>query len=61
MEKKKVLDKRLVKLENVLKGDYIPFLGGRPNRTTVISEDDIVNLRINLNIARNVDEFVALM
>ncbi len=59
MEKRHVVDKRSIKLENVLKSDYIPFLGGRPIRDKVIGKDDILNLRIILNTLSTVDEFVA--
>lgn len=34
---------------------------GRPTRMTVISEDDITNLKIALGIARSVDEFVRMI
>ena len=33
-------------------------LTGRPNRETVISEDDILNLRIALNTAKSFDAFL---
>jgi hypothetical protein len=45
----RVHDRRTVKLEKVLSKNYIPFLEGRPNRDTVISSDDILNLKIVLN------------
>ena len=58
MEKKRVVDKKHARLEEVMNGDYIPFLGGRPKRTTVISVDDILNLRILLNTTKSVEEFL---
>jgi hypothetical protein len=58
LEKKKVIDRRSVKLENVMKPDYIPFLSGRPNRETVIGKDDLMNLAIVLNTAMTVEEFI---
>lgn len=58
MENKKIIDKRQIRLEEVMKPDYIPFLGGRPKRITVISLDDIVNLKINLNTIKSVEEFI---
>jgi len=61
MEKKKVIDKRTIKLENVLKKDFIPFLGGRPKRTTVINKEDIINLKIALNVSKNVEEFLKMI
>jgi hypothetical protein len=58
MENKKIIDKRQIRLEEVMKPDYIPFLGGRPERLTVIRMDDIVNLKINLNTTESVEEFI---
>ena len=58
LQKKKVIDKRSVKLENVLKPDYIPFLSGRPNRENVIGKDDLINLAIVLNTTETVEEFI---
>ncbi|MGA2507662.1 MAG: hypothetical protein ABSF80_09320 [Chitinispirillaceae bacterium] len=58
MENKKIIDKRQIRLEEVMKPDYIPFLGGRPARITIISLDDIVNLKINLNTSKSVEEFI---
>jgi len=57
-EKKNVIDKRSIKLENVLKPDYIPFLSGRPNRDSVIGNDDLMNLEIAFNTTNSVDEFL---
>jgi hypothetical protein len=57
MEDRHVIDKRSIKLEDVMKKDYIPFLGGRPERQTIIGKDDILNLEITLNTCSSVDEF----
>jgi hypothetical protein len=59
MENRHVTDKRSIKLEDVLKKDYIPFLGGRPKRETIIGKDDIMNLAITLNTCASVEEFLA--
>lgn len=59
MEKKHVIDKRSIKLEDVLKADYIPFLSGRPERETVIGKEDLMNLEIVLNTTKTVEEFIA--
>jgi hypothetical protein len=56
--KKNVIDRRQIHLEKVMRPDYIPFLGGRPTRTTVISADDILNLTIALNTTQSVESFV---
>jgi hypothetical protein len=42
----------------VMKKDYIPFLGGRPERETIVGKDDIMNLEITLNTCSTVDEFL---
>lgn len=41
------------------KKDYIPFLAGRPNRETIINNDDIMNLRITLETTKDVKEFIS--
>ena len=58
MENKKVIDKRQIRLEEVMKPDYIPFLGGRPERSVIINPDDIMNLKINLNTTDSVEQFL---
>ncbi len=58
MENKNVVDKRAVKLEDVLRPDYIPFLGGRPARQMVIGKEDAINLTIALNTSESVEEFL---
>jgi hypothetical protein len=58
LEKKKVVDKRSVKLESVMRPDYIPFLSGRPNRETVIGKDDLMNVAIMLNTTNTVEEVI---
>lgn len=57
-EKKNVIDKRSIKLEDILKHDYIPFLSGRPERETVIGNDDLMNLEIVLNTVNTVDAVI---
>jgi hypothetical protein len=59
MENRHVIDKRSIKLEDVLKKDYIPFLGGRPKREIIINKDDITDLEITLNLCFTVNEFLA--
>lgn len=61
MEKKPVVDKRSIRLEDVMKKDYIPFLGGRPDRDKVIRLDDVLDVRINLNLADTVEDFIKIM
>ena len=55
MRKRNVIDKRRIKLENIKRDDYIPFLAGRPKRTKVINKDDVVNLTIELNVNKSID------
>ncbi|MCW8966608.1 MAG: hypothetical protein OQK82_07990 [Candidatus Pacearchaeota archaeon] len=58
MKKPIILDKRAVRLEKITHPDYIPFLGGRPNRVTVVGHDDQINLRILLNTTTSIEEFI---
>lgn len=39
----------------------IPFLGGRPQRDTIIGADDIINLRIACNTKISLEEFLQLL
>jgi hypothetical protein len=57
-DKKNVIDKRSIKLEDVMKPDYIPFLSGRPERETVIGKDDLMNLEIVLNTVNTVEDMI---
>ena len=58
MKKRHVADHRRIKLENIKKKDYIPFLEGRPKRKKVISDDDIMNISIALNTCKNLEELI---
>jgi len=58
MKKPTIIDKRAVHLEKITQPDYIPFLGGRPKRQTVINHDDLLNMRILLNTASSFEEFI---
>jgi hypothetical protein len=53
-----IVDKRRIRLEDVLKPGYIPFLGGRPDRGTVIGVDEILDLVILLNTTATVEAFI---
>jgi len=61
MEKSKVRDRRVVKIESVLRPDFIPFKGGKPARNTAIGNEDILNLRIALNTAESLEVFLTLV
>jgi len=37
---------------------YIPFMGGRPKRDQVINNDDVLNLTITLNTAKNFKKLI---
>lgn len=52
-------DKRAVKLEKVFSSDYIPLFAGRPQREKVISQDDLLDLRIALHTSRDLADFFA--
>jgi hypothetical protein len=58
MKKSNVVDNRRFKLEDIKKKDYIPFLGGRPERIKVIQHDDILNLSIALNTEKSFEKFL---
>jgi hypothetical protein len=58
MEKRNMVDSLPKHLENTTS---IPFLGGRPERTNIISVDEILDLKINLNITKTMDEFLAII
>ncbi|MBD3392741.1 MAG: hypothetical protein GF418_11625 [Chitinivibrionales bacterium] len=58
MENRNVVDKRQVRLEELMREDYIPFLEGRPGRDTVLSTDDVTNLKIALNTSLSFEEFL---
>lgn len=38
--------------------EYIPFLGGRPEREKLINSDDLLNLTIALNTSASLDDFL---
>lgn len=61
MEKQNLLENQLNMNEKNSKKTSIPFLGGRPDRITIISQDEIINLKINLNVSKSVDEFIQTM
>lgn len=56
--KRSVYDKQNVRLEEVAREDYIPFLSGRPFRELIINEDDIMNLIIAMNTSHSLEEFL---
>jgi hypothetical protein len=58
MKKPTVIDKRVIRLEEITKPGSIPFLGGRPKRTSIITGDEIINLKILLNTAVSVSDFL---
>jgi hypothetical protein len=45
----------------ILDTNKIPFLGGRPQRDTIISEDDICNLKIALETAPSFSAFLKMI
>ncbi|MFH0920609.1 MAG: hypothetical protein V1913_09625 [Fibrobacterota bacterium] len=48
----------LVRNASLLSKDYIPFLGGRPERELPINSKDIMDLKIDLWTTASVDEFM---
>lgn len=61
MDKKPVVDKRSIPFEDVVRKEFIPFLGGRPDREKVIRLDDVLDVKINLNLAETVEDFIKIM
>lgn len=61
MDNPKILDKRKVRLEQIMRDGFIPFLEGRPRRDSIINRDDLVNLRINLNVTKSIDDFLKMI
>jgi len=61
MEKRKIEEIRRLRLEQLLRKDFIPLFAGRPKREQVINQDDIVDVRIALGTTRSVQEFVNLL
>ena len=57
----KVTDKRAVRLESILSGNYIPLFEGRPKREEIINEDDKLNLEIALNSAKSWEDFLRII
>ena len=47
-----------IQLVRSLEGKKIPFKGGRPDRTEKINYDDALNLKILLNTAQSMEEFL---
>lgn len=61
MENSDTLDKTQIPPDEATKEGFIPFLEGRPKRDAVINGEDILNLKIALNTAKNLEEFVSLV
>ena len=61
MRRQNVYERRPSRLEELIPQGYIPFLHGRPVRESTIDKDDILNLRIALNTAADLEEFVQLI
>ena len=55
---KSMKDVQLYKLQELINSDYIPFLGGRPERRHPISSQEIVDLKIDLWTTSSVDIFM---
>ena len=55
---KSMKDVQWYKLKDLISHDYIPFLGGRPDRGVPICAQDIVDLKIDLWTSPSVDSFL---
>lgn len=56
--KSNVVDKRSIRLEDVMRKSYIPFLGGRPDRDKIIDKEDLCDLKIALALAPCFESFL---
>jgi len=54
---KNEVNKKLSESGLNIKVKNIPFLGGRPERDTVICSDDIVNIKIACGACKSLEEF----
>lgn len=61
MEKQNMLENPLRLKQKKSEKDFIPFLGGRPDRMTIISMDDITDLVIALNLTKSIEEFLSII
>lgn len=50
-----------IEAEEAINKKCIPFLEGRPQRDTVIGEDDILNLKIALETAKSFSAFLEMI
>ncbi len=58
MKKKSILDELNSMLSQAKKDIHQRLLIGRPEREHIISEDDILNLQIAMNSAKDLDDFL---
>lgn len=61
MDSSDTLDKPRVPPDQLSNGAFIPFLEGRPTRDGIINNEDIINLKIALNVSKNLQEFLSLV
>ncbi|NLL15009.1 MAG: hypothetical protein GX267_16525 [Fibrobacter sp.] len=52
------LDKPLIQPDQFINHPFIPFLQGRPVREGIISNEDLINLKIALNTSKSLHEFL---
>jgi len=50
---------QFARLKELLTEEYIPFLGGRPERSHPITDREIADLKIDLWTSSSVDRFLA--
>ena len=59
MKRSRLYEYRQTKREKAKK--HIPLYAGRPERDKEIANDDLLNLRIALNTAQSLDEFIGMV
>ncbi len=61
MDSPNILDKPRDPPDQLSNSSFIPFLEGRPNRDGIINNEDIINLKIALNVSKSLQEFLSLV
>lgn len=59
MRERNLMDELHMMLERAMKEEYEKLLCGRPARDREIDKEDIINLKIALNNARTLKEFLS--
>lgn len=61
MKEKDLMNELNVMLARAIKEKYKRLFHGKPQRTTSIGKEDIINLKIALHCSKNLEEFLKLV